>query len=202
MDTIYVKSYKAPDYNYKNILRYAKIDESTDELDTLITSCIDELQDKLQYFICYKEYPIYFDTAKGVGYIDLGFTTTYSSDLSVNLSGCTHVIVFAATIGLQIDRLISKYSTISPSKGVIMHAIATERIETLANTFNNDITNEKHALGHITKPRFSPGYGDFNINNQKDIFEALNCSKNIGLSLKDNMLMTPSKSVTAIIGIR
>ena len=202
MDTIYVKSYKAPDYNYKNILRYAKVDESTDEIDNIITSCIEELNNKLQYYVCYREYPITFLPNCNNSSINLGFTTASSSNLLSNLEGCTHIVVFAATIGLQIDRLISKYSNISPSRAVIMNAIATERIESLANTFNNDITSEKHALGYITKPRFSPGYGDFNINTQKDIFEALNCSKNIGLSLKDNMLMTPSKSITAIIGIR
>jgi cobalamin-dependent methionine synthase I len=207
MDTVYVKSYKAPEYNYNEILRYAQISEDSDDIRTLINSCISELNDKLQYYICYREYPISFLSNKSqkdndYNAINLGFMTTTSSNLSKNLEECTHIIVFAATIGIHIDRLISKYSASSPSKGIIMHAIGNERIESLCNMFNNDIILEKHELGHTTKPRFSPGYGDFDILAQKDIFEALNCPKNIGLTLNDNMLMSPSKSVTAIIGIR
>ena len=52
-----------------------------------------------------------------------------------------------------------------------------------------------------TRPRFSPGYGDLPINMQKDIFAALDCPRKIGLSLNESLLMSPSKSVTAIIGV-
>jgi cobalamin-dependent methionine synthase I len=50
--------------------------------------------------------------------------------------------------------------------------------------------------------RFSCGYGDLPLTLQRDIFAALNVNKNIGVSLSDNCFMTPSKSVTAIIGIK
>ena len=36
---------------------------------------------------------------------------------------------------------------------------------------------------------------------QKDIFAALDCPRKISLSLNESLLMSPSKSVTAIIGI-
>ena len=52
-----------------------------------------------------------------------------------------------------------------------------------------------------TKPRFSPGYGDFDISYQKNIFSCLNSEKYIGLTLTDSMLMVPSKSVTAVVGL-
>ena len=50
------------------------------------------------------------------------------------------------------------------------------------------------------KPRFSPGYGDLSLEVQKEIFSLLDCPRKIGVSLGDSLLMTPSKSVTAIIG--
>ena len=37
---------------------------------------------------------------------------------------------------------------------------------------------------------------------QKDIFKILDCSKKIGLTLTDSLLMSPTKSVTAIVGIK
>ena len=51
-------------------------------------------------------------------------------------------------------------------------------------------------------PRYSPGYGDFALENQKGIFNLLSPSKYTGLTLKDNMIMVPEKSVTAVIGIK
>jgi cobalamin-dependent methionine synthase I len=52
------------------------------------------------------------------------------------------------------------------------------------------------------KNRFSCGYGDLPLELQRDIFAALNVTKNIGVTLSDNCFMTPTKSVTAIIGIK
>lgn len=51
------------------------------------------------------------------------------------------------------------------------------------------------------RPRFSPGYGDFDICYQEPIVRMLNCAKTIGLTLTDSFMMTPTKSVTAVIGI-
>ena len=57
------------------------------------------------------------------------------------------------------------------------------------------------AEGKFLKPRFSPGYGDLPLEMQRDIFRVLDCSRKIGLTLNESLLMSPSKSVTAIVGI-
>ena len=197
MNNIYVKTYKDLDINYKEILRYAGIKTSTEQMDSIINSCIDELNGKLHYKVCYSEFPItIMDNT-----INLGFATTTSTNLSDNLSNCKSIVVFAATIGIEIDRLIKRYSSITPSRAVILQAIGAERIESLCNAFNRDITNEKQNLGFNTKPRFSPGYGDLDINLQRDILDCLKSPKMVGISLTNNLFMTPTKSVTAIIGI-
>ena len=118
--------------------------------------------------------------------------------LSKNLKDCSSVIVFAATIGVEIDRLIAKYGRISPSKALVIQAIGAERIEALCDEFCSDIANEKKM--RLT-PRFSPGYGDLPLNIQKNIFDVLDCSKRIGLTLNDSLIMSPSKSVTAFVGV-
>ena len=53
-----------------------------------------------------------------------------------------------------------------------------------------------------TRPRFSPGYGDVPLDAQRDIFSALDISKNLSVYLNDSLLMSPSKSVTAFVGIK
>ena len=50
-------------------------------------------------------------------------------------------------------------------------------------------------------PGFSPGYGDLPLDLQREIFAALDCPKRIGVSLNESLLMSPSKSVSAIIGL-
>ena len=79
----------------------------------------------------------------------------------------------------------------------MLQAIGAERIESLCNVFENELIRQGHELG----TRFSPGYGDLPLELQKDIFAALDCPKQIGVSLNDSMLMSPSKSVSAIIGL-
>ena len=51
------------------------------------------------------------------------------------------------------------------------------------------------------RARFSPGYGDFSIQYQKEILAVLEAGKSIGLSMTDGCMLIPTKSITAIIGI-
>ena len=52
-----------------------------------------------------------------------------------------------------------------------------------------------------TMPRFSPGYGDLPLTAQREMFRMLECEKRIGVYLNESLLMSPSKSVTAIVGL-
>lgn len=193
-----VRSFDAPEYNLKEILRYAQTRAATPELEALVRECIDEASGLFTYKVCYREFPIKIND----GAIDLGFATTTSHDLAKNLEGCESIVLFGATVGLSLDRLISKYARISPSKALILQAIGAERIESLCDAFNSQIAKEKKSEGKLCRARFSAGYGDLQIELQRDIFRVLDCQKNIGLSLSASLLMTPTKSVTAIIGIK
>ena len=163
----------------------------------LVNASISEIKGKLSYKICFGEFPVnFFDD-----HIDLGFAKTESKKLKINLGGCHSAIVFAATLGIELDRMIARYSHTSPAKALILQAIGAERIEALCNSFCRDLAEEKMLVGEKLRPRFSPGYGDLSLDIQQDIFRALDCPKRIGLTLCDSMMMSPSKSVTAIVGI-
>lgn len=178
--------------NKKEVLRY--MGASGDEaLYALIEECISEVERDLSAKICYEEYAIKIENET----VDLGFCRVESKDLSKNLSGCKKAIVFAATVGIGVDRLIKKYSLLSPSKALCIGAIGNERVEALCDLLCSELASK---YGKI-RPRYSAGYGDLPLLLQKDIFNALSCTKNIGVSLGDSLLMTPEKSVTAIVGI-
>lgn len=182
--TVITKKYNDLPICEKEILRYAGCKDANFEISKLLTSCIDEVSGKLSYSVCYCE----LDVAVCDDVCDFGIFNTQSGDLAKGLQGQNKVILFAATLGVEIDRLIKKYSKISPSKALMFQAIGTERIEALCNAFCNDMGLNR---------RFSPGYGDLSLNIQKNIFDVLNCTRNIGVSLNDSLLMSPSKSVTA-----
>ena len=194
MTAIITKIYKAPPISEKEALRHAGCRAADEETLKLLRSCIDETEDKLTYNVCYGEFPVSING----GLCNFGAFSVQSADLAKNLYGCESVLLFAATVGVGIDRLISKYSRISPARSVIIDALGAERIEALCDALCEDFALENKAK---LKPRFSPGYGDLPLEAQKDIFAVLDCPRKIGLSLNDSLLMSPTKSVTAFAGI-
>ena len=192
---IYTKNYPAPKLNERECLRYAGTTPQnvSAEERALFEACLTEVENKLTYKICWGRFPV----KREENNLDFSFLQTDSGALMKNLEGCEEVIVFAATIGLEIDRLIRRYTNLSPAKALFFQAIGAERIESLCDTFCEELKAE----GLQLRPRFSPGYGDLPLELQKDIFRVLDCPRKIGLSLNESLLMSPSKSVTAIIGI-
>ena len=188
------KIYKDLPFCEKEILRYAGCKNSNDEISLLLKKCINEAKDIFSYKVCYCEAPVTIN--KNI--CDFELIRCESEKLALNLKGCEKAVIFAATIGVEIDRLIAKYGKLSPSKALVFQAIGAERIEALCNSFCSDLEKE-YTLK--LKPRFSPGYGDLSLDFQKDIFGVLDCERKIGLTLNNSLLMSPSKSVTAIVGI-
>ncbi len=195
--SITVRNYPAPPFNKKEILRYAGAKESS-EFDTLIDECISEVKDKLCYKVCFE----IFEISRNEADTDLGFAKTSSLAVKKKLDGCCAVLLFAATVGTEIDRLVARCAKISPTKALFINAIGAERTEALCNAFCDNIKTEFSREGYDTGTRFSPGYSDFPLDIQKKIFEVLDCPRKIGLSLNESLLMSPSKSVTALVGIK
>lgn len=194
---VYIKSYNSPEIDKGEILRYCKAKADCATL-LLIDDCIGEAEDKLSYKVCYA----FSDVRVEGECVDLGFCSVKSHSLARCLEGCYRIIVFAATVGVGIDRLISRYSITSPSRAVVFQALGSERVEALCDAFCDEMKNNLAKSGDLLRPRFSPGYGDLSIEVQRDIFAFLNPAAKIGITLNENCFMLPQKSVTAIIGVK
>lgn len=192
--TVLTKCLDRPPVSDKEILRYAGCKGNNNEISALLCGCLAEAEDHLSYRVCYCKLGVKIDR----NICDFGAFKVESSDLAKNLSGCSEVIVFCATVGTLFDRLIAKYERISPSKAVMLQAIGSERVEAVCDSFCDQISRE---TGRRTKPRFSAGYGDLPLELQSEIFALLSCEKNIGVTLNDSFFMSPSKSVTAFLGL-
>lgn len=114
------------------------------------------------------------------------------------LSGCDEAFFLLATAGFSLDRLILAHQEISPSYALAVDAAASANVEYLCERVCADLAESGFAL----TPRFSPGYGDLPLSVSKDMIQKFNAKKRIGLYTNQAMLLQPSKSVTAIIGIR
>lgn len=194
---VYVETYEEPEIDIEEAIRYAGAKEVSADLKDLLDESMEEAREVLTYRVCYSTLPISIDGDEVV----FPFGRIASRSLSLHLENCSEAVVFAGTVGLGIDRLISRYSRLSPAKGVMLQGIGTERIEALCDVFCRSIDEKAMEAGRTARPRFSPGYGDMPIEYQKVIFDVLDCSRKIGLTLNESMLMSPSKSVTAIVGI-
>ena len=119
-----------PPVNRREALRYAGAKAETPELSLLLDAVLADITPHLQGKVCWIDTPI----RRQGDILDLGFAKTNSAALARNLVGCDRAVVFAATLGLEFDRV-------------------------------------------------------------------LDCPRKIGLTLNESLLMSPSKSVTAIIGL-
>ena len=197
MSVSLVKVFDAPPVDQGEILRYLGQKERDDKVDALVKECLDEVEKSLTYKACY----IYENCKISSDEVEIGGEKIASKSLAKNLSGVNEVVLFACSVGFTIDRLIEKYKVLNPTKSLVMHAVGVERVESLANAFCSFLGAEVKKENKRLRPRFSPGYGDFGIEGQNLFFKNLEVNKLLGVTLTEGMLMSPSKSVTAIVGI-
>lgn len=130
------------------------------------------------------------------GTTDLGFGVLPSFDLVKNLGDCREAFLLAVTLGAGVDRLLLRLSHLSPARHFITDALASAMAEAACDMA------EAAVKGSLScRPRYSPGYGDLPLSVQQPLLARLDASRRIGVTLGDALLMSPSKSITAIIGI-
>ena len=64
-----------------------------------------------------------------------------------------------------------------------------------------EIRTSVQAQGHYLTGRFSPGYGDCPLTLQQPFAIALDTVRGLGMAVTPENLLTPRKSVTAILGV-
>jgi hypothetical protein len=126
-----LKLYEAPPFSPREALRYARASASSPRLDELMFDCLAECEGVLNYKIAYCELSF---TIIG-DFCDFGAFSVRSRALSENLASAKKVILFVASVGARIDRLIEKYERISPLRALMVSAIGSERVEALADAF-------------------------------------------------------------------
>lgn len=181
------------------VIRYMRAGKDVDrELDKIIDTSIDKVYSSITPRACYVYLPLEIDGEN----IYLGEISFKSISLAKRLCGCHRVCIFAATVGTDVDRAIRASGAISSVLGLAADAAGTAAVEELCDEFCRRIDIEAREQGECTTSRFSAGYGDLSVEYQKDIINLLQTKKHIGVSLSVGGMMTPTKTVTAIVGIK
>jgi hypothetical protein len=130
-----------------------------------------------------------------------GSVVFQSRVISRLLKHCRKVGVFLVTIGEHLEEMSYRLS----EEGLILQAalldaIGSDVVEKAADFVQDKIKEEASAQGLVTSLRFSPGYCDWDISQQRMLFRAMKGDL-AGICLTKQCLMIPRKSISGIIGI-
>ena len=120
-------------------------------------------------------------------------------DLAAHLRGCSRAALLAATLSASVDALLRRAQAEDLAAAVALDCCATAAVEAVCDLAEAEI--RVRFPGCSFPFRFSPGYGDLPIELQDPILRLLDAPRRVGLCATDRHILTPRKSVTAVLGI-
>lgn len=116
-------------------------------------------------------------------------------DIWKHIEGCSEIYMLCGTIGFNIEKEIAKNFVKDRTLAIILDAAATSAIESYLDEVESGLDGNKTS-------RYSCGYGDFDIKSQKEICAVLDTFRKIGVFVNEAYMLSPQKSVTAVIGVK
>lgn len=167
------------------------VDEQTE---AALRACGREVECAARPKAVWKVFPLTLEEDRVI----LGGMTLNSRRLRRHLEDCGCAALFAATLGVDCDRLLRRYAAEDMSRAVMAQACAASLLEVYCDRCCAQLADE---TGQNPRPRFSPGYGDLDVGDQRKILDALEAGRRIGLQATQAMMLVPTKSVTAVVGL-
>lgn len=165
----------------------------------LMDECEGPLMEACKPSYCYGVFDVEICSEERVVISECAMELT-GRDIVKLLNGCGKVVLFAATLGSGVDALLRKLQVTNMPKALITDAMSGAAIEQICNDFQEELSVQFPTMQQTM--RYSPGYGDLPLAIQKDFLATLETGKRIGLAMTEGNMLTPVKSVTAIIGLR
>lgn len=169
-----------------------------EKMDNKIDKLIKEIEKNIDGKYTYKKFEIKVMS----DFIELPATKIKlrGSSIYEHLKDCAGVVIMSATLGAPADKIIKKKSVVSGEDGLLTDALCSAYVESVCDTCNEEIDGKLIDEGFNSTWRFSPGYGDLDLKANSEILNELNAFRTIGLYASESHMLTPSKSVVAIIG--
>lgn len=151
--------------------------------------------------------PRLFYHKKGIKLIEKGYVSLNegpvfkSPKLARTLRDSEEVICFITTLGGEIDseiNAIMRHGRLS--EAYVLDALGSVAVESVAEKFHQYMETRCREEDKAVTLRFSPGYCDWPIIEQKKLFGLFD-SDSTGVQLQDSCLMMPRKSISAVFGL-
>ena len=181
------------DFEINKIELSARLNAGMDFENELLNMCINEFNKAVSYKYAYVKVPV--SVTENI--CDFGFARVKSDSLSCVLKNCKEAFIMAVSAGIEIDRQITKLYLKNDPSAFFRDCIGSAAVESLADYIDKKLCKDLN-----TTNRFSPGYADFPLEFQRDLLARINANQTVGITLNDKIIMTPKKSITAIIGIK
>ena len=137
----------------------------------------------------------------GSGAVIEGWITFGSEVVAQLLEKSEKVAVFVLTIGSYLEGMVGQLSADGRIlQATVLDAVGSATVEKLVDFVRDRIGAIASERGQYISRRFSPGYCDWNIEQQRMVFQAMN-GDSAGVQLTGGYLMLPQKSISGIIGI-
>lgn len=114
------------------------------------------------------------------------------------LADCPRSAVLVCTLGAEFDLWMRQLSARDMARAVMLDALGSVYVEAGCDAAE-DAIRARFPGKHLTD-RFSPGYGDLPLDVQPRLLASAGAGR-IGVAVTDTLMMTPQKSVSAIVGI-
>lgn len=123
-------------------------------------------------------------------------------NIARHLDGCPLACLLAVTLGMESERMIARLQATSPLDALLFDACASSMTEEAAQAASQRIAELADEAGLVPTKRFSPGFGDLTLELQDAFLQTIDADKLLGIHAGSSHLMTPMKSVTAIVGLK
>lgn len=184
--------------NIDEVLRYMGCppDRADGSLRAQVEACAQELLGAIRPRWSWREAEIALEEG-GVRLV--GGLLLPGEDLKAHLAGCDRAAIFCATLGAEVDALIHRTERLDMGRALTLDCCASAAVEELCDQIEGELQSK--FPGCSFPFRYSPGYGDLPLEVQGPLLELLDAPRRVGLCATQNHLLTPRKSVTAILGV-
>lgn len=164
--------------------------ELTTSFSNLLDECMKEVADIAQLKVYWQRYSLKHPLK--IEELDVLIS---SDSLESNLECCDECIVIASTLGVQIDKKIKYYSTYDMTKGIVFDAVASAYLEVGCDEYEDNYLPKNRSY------RYAPGYSDIPLSLNRLFATRMNLYKHLGISIDQNDLFIPMKTMLGIIGL-
>lgn len=148
----------------------------------------------------YEIYPLKQATPQGRVVFGEGYIFQ-STGIARLLRSAEALALFIVTIGPFLEDEAAELAQKGEiTQSLLLEAVGSAAAEALAQKMQEHIEAEARQQGWKATLRYSPGYCDWDLTQQKVLFSAL-AGEAIGVTLNPQCIMIPRKSISALIGL-